>query len=60
MDAEILELLKQTGKITEDAGRMLQRKPPFSLEELVNLQKIFENAAETIETIKSIVIIQNS
>jgi hypothetical protein len=47
------ELLQSVGKNVEAAGRMLQRKPAFTSEELSELQQTLETSAETIKRVRT-------
>ncbi len=60
MDDETKELVRLLGKTTEDAGRYLQKKRELTLEELTGLQSVFRGAAESLEDIKDIAVLQHS
>lgn len=45
-------LLQEVGKNAEDAGRMLQRRPAFTKEELRGLESALRNAARTVKIIR--------
>lgn len=52
MDAEWTELMHELGKVVEASGRMLQRKPAFTKEDLTDLRNTLNHAAETVQTIR--------
>jgi antitoxin component HigA of HigAB toxin-antitoxin module len=60
MDQETRELVRQVGRNTEAAGRMLQRKRELTLDDLMHLRETFRLADQTLDCIEDIEISQHS
>jgi hypothetical protein len=53
MDQDSKELIQEVGKVVEDAGRMLKRKPSLSLQDLTDIRKTLTKCAKTIEIVQA-------
>lgn len=60
MEADVKELLADLGKLTEAAGRMLQRRPELTLDDLTRLQSTLKFASSAIKHIKQIEVRRQS
>jgi hypothetical protein len=49
MNEEWTELMHEVGRVVEASGRMLQRKPPFTKQDLTDLHDTLTHASLTIQ-----------
>jgi hypothetical protein len=52
MDEDLTKLRREVGVNIEAVGRMLQRKPSLTYEDLTHLRDILNYGAETVQTIR--------
>lgn len=52
MDNEWKELTQEVGKVVEASGRMLQRKPALTKQDLTDLRDTLNHCAEVVQTVR--------
>ena len=57
---DLKELLYDIGEVVEASGRMLQRKPPLTHEDLTRLHNTLTSAAEVVQTARDLQVQRNN
>lgn len=52
---DLIEFRREVGKVVEDSGRMLKRKPPLTHEDLAFLRDTLNKCAESIQVVLDVI-----